>query len=128
MMGRKASLFPKQYSRIQRFIVEDVCGSGAQGILLKCTDSRTNQIIAVKRYFPDNLTPLLKKRIKSEPNLPISSDYVVKAQEVFESSGYLHSVMNFVEVCNSYGSRGVSEDDHWNFHSESQSLQHVHCV
>jgi serine/threonine protein kinase len=94
----QTDFYPSPGSRINhRYEVTDIAGSGNTAIVLACYDRKTKKKVAVKRFFPQNMTAKLENKIRAEPALKVKSEFVIKGEEAFDSNGFLHLAMPFAE-------------------------------
>ncbi|GEM_PF-3484577 len=95
---RQKSIYPKPGEQIGDYTVRDLAGPpGGTAVVLICTD-RSGRELAVKRFYPEKTTPVLKDRVKEEISLGLNgSRYLVAAESCFEDRGYFCSVMPYVQ-------------------------------
>lgn len=87
---------PPKAVLLQRFAIKDAMTCGGTALILTCKDLQKNRIVTVKRFFPESLLPELEKRVRTEPLLPIRSEFVAKSEETFFADGCLHSVQPLI--------------------------------
>ena len=76
----------------------EVIGEGAYGIVYKCKNTQTNELVAIKKFL-DEYEKLPKKEINREIfTLQISKhENIVKLIEAFVNKGYLYLVFEYAE-------------------------------
>lgn len=77
----------------------DIVGEGTYGMVVKCEDETTGQIVAIKKLKnTTSLGPIFCKMIVRELNLLriLNHNHVVSVIEVFRYHGYIYMVFPFM--------------------------------
>jgi len=80
-----------------RYQVLAVLKEGYTAVIIKCQDRQNGRIVAVKRFFPERLTPEIVTKVTREAQFNSRSDYLVLAERVFYEGCYFNAVLPFVE-------------------------------
>ena len=81
-----------------KYKIIEIIGEGAYGIVYKCLNTETNEIVAIKKFL-DEYEKLPKNIINREIFILQKSknENIVKLLEVFLNNGYLYLVFEYVE-------------------------------
>ena len=81
-----------------KYKIIEIIGEGAYGIVYKCLNTETNEIVAIKKFI-DEYEKLPKNIINREIFILQRSknENIVKLLEVFLNNGYLYLVFEYVE-------------------------------
>jgi len=76
-----------------------VVGEGAYGIVLKCKNKETGEVVAIKKFKESEDDDLVKKSILREVKLlrMFKHENIVQLREAFRRNGKLHLVFEYVE-------------------------------
>lgn len=79
-----------------------VAGEGAYGVVLKCRDKTSGELLAVKRFHePDEGDEEARRFTEREVKLlrSLKHENIVELKDVFRQKGVLHLVFEYVEKC-----------------------------
>jgi len=80
-----------------QYRVNAVLKEGYTAVIIKCQDRQNGRVVAVKRFFPERLTPEIVNKVTREAQFNSRSDYLVLAERVFYEGCYFNAVLPFVE-------------------------------
>eukprot|EP00929_Paragymnodinium_shiwhaense_P038236 TRINITY_DN20240_c0_g1_i1.p1 TRINITY_DN20240_c0_g1~~TRINITY_DN20240_c0_g1_i1.p1 ORF type:complete len:601 (+),score=91.51 TRINITY_DN20240_c0_g1_i1:86-1888(+) len=87
---------------MQKYEEIGVAGEGAYGVVLKCKEKDTGEIVAVKRFRdPEDADEEGKRIMQREIKIlrALKHDNIVQVKESFRQQGVLHIVFEFLEKC-----------------------------
>uniref|UniRef100_A0A1B0A3T7 cyclin-dependent kinase n=1 Tax=Glossina pallidipes TaxID=7398 RepID=A0A1B0A3T7_GLOPL len=98
--GQCMSLRPQGSSRMDRYEKLSRLGEGSYGIVYKCRDRETGQLVAVKRFVESEDDPAIRKIALREIRLlkNLKHPNLVSLLEVFRRKRRLHLVFEFCEL------------------------------
>jgi len=87
---------------MNKYLELGVAGEGAYGVVLKCKDKATGELLAVKRFHePDEGDEEALRFTQREVKLlrSLKHENIIELKEVFRQKGILHLVFEYVEKC-----------------------------
>jgi len=84
---------------MNKYDVLGVVGEGAYGVVLKCRNKETGEVVAIKKFKESEEDDLVQKSILREVKIlrMLKHDNVVHLKEAFKRKGKLYLVLEFVE-------------------------------
>eukprot|EP00930_Biecheleria_cincta_P001066 TRINITY_DN102231_c0_g1_i1.p1 TRINITY_DN102231_c0_g1~~TRINITY_DN102231_c0_g1_i1.p1 ORF type:complete len:464 (-),score=88.45 TRINITY_DN102231_c0_g1_i1:35-1426(-) len=87
---------------MNKYLELGVAGEGAYGVVLKCKDKATGELLAVKRFHePDEGDEEALRFTQREVKLlrSLKHENIIELKEVFRQKGILHLVFEYMEKC-----------------------------
>merc|ERR1719284_2126960 len=85
--------------RMNKYDVQGVVGEGAYGVVLKCKNKDTNEIVAIKKFKESEEDEVVRKTTLREVKILriMRHENIVQLKEAFRRKGKLYLVFEFVE-------------------------------